>query len=214
MNSLQTANQFRRIFLAVVWLSAGALFTGCGTTPGTTPAFTTAAGSAAVTQDQAGQTRLRRGDTVTVRLDTIGQEDKGPQSIDTEIDENGEISLPLIGHIKGEGLTVGELSERIQANYVPRFYIHCNVTILTTVRFFYVGGEVRAPGRYNWSDDVTLLKAINTAGGFSDYANRTKVELARGKDKRVYDCEQLRQHPDQDVSVQPGDSIYVARSIF
>jgi protein involved in polysaccharide export with SLBB domain len=213
MNPLRAANQFGRILLAVVWLAAGALFTGCGTT-NTTPAFAPAANANAATPDQGGDTRLRRGDTVTVRLDTAGQEDKGPQSIDTEIDENGEISLPLIGRIKCEGLTVGELSERIQASYVPRFYIHCNVTILTTIRFFYVGGEVRAPGRYNWSDDVTLLKAINTAGGFSDYANRTKVELARGKDKRVYDCDQLRQHPEQDVPVQPGDSIYVARSIF
>jgi len=40
------------------------------------------------------------------------------------------------------------------------------------------------------------------------------VELVRGKNKQTFDCEDLRQHPDKDVPVQPGDSIYVARSIF
>jgi polysaccharide export outer membrane protein len=86
--------------------------------------------------------------------------------------------------------------------------------VLTTVRFFYVGGECRAPGRYNWSEDVTVLKAINTAGGFNDYANRSKVEVTRGKEKRVLDCEFLRQHPERDIPIQPGDSIYISRSIF
>jgi len=215
MKLSRTASLLRPIVLALVCLTAGALFSGCFTTTSQSPPpAANAGGPAAVAPDQGGDIRLRVGDTITVRLDTTGEDEKGPQSIDAEIDENGEISLPLVGHIKAEGLTAGELMERIQANYVPRFYIHCNVTVLTTVRFFYVGGEVRAPGRYNWSDDVTLLKAVNTAGGFSAYPNRSKVELARGRGKKVYDCEQLLQHPDKDVSIQPGDSIYVPRSIF
>ena len=81
-------------------------------------------------------------------------------------------------------------------------------------RFFYVGGEVRAPGRYNWNEDVTLLKAINTAGSFSDYANRGHVEIIRGKTKMTVNCEQLRHDPEKDVSIRPGDSIWVPRSIF
>ena len=61
---------------------------------------------------------------------------------------------------------------------------------------------------------MTLLKAINTAGGFTEYANRNKVDLLRGDKKKTFDCEELRQHPVKDIPVQPGDSVYVPRSIF
>lgn len=162
-----------------------------------------------------GESRLRGGDQLVVRLDTGGNvPGQASQSIDVVIDENGEISLPLIGRVPAAGSTPSELAERIQAGYVPRYYVRCNATVLPTIRFFYVGGEVRNPGRHNWTEDITLLKAINTAGGFTDFANRRKVEVTRGKNKHTMDAEEIRQHPDKDVTIQPGDSIYVTRSIF
>jgi len=154
---------------------------------------------------------LRSGDQIVVRLDTGGVQ---PDVFEVMIDENGEISLTLIGHIKATGLTPSELSERIQASYVPRYYVRCTATVLARDRFFYVGGEVRNPGRLPWSEDVTLMKAINTASGFTDYANRGKVEIVRGKSKQIYNCEQIRKYPDKDVPILPGDTIYVPRSIF
>jgi polysaccharide export outer membrane protein len=158
------------------------------------------------------ESRLRIGDQLQVRLETGGSGQV--QAYDVVVDENGEITLPLVGRIKAEGAAFGELGERIQAHYVPRYYVRCTATVLVTIRFFYVGGEVRAPGRFNWTDDITLLKAISSAGGFTDYAKRTKVEVTRGKQKLVYDCEDLRQNPHKDFRIQPGDSIYVPRSIF
>ncbi len=205
MEFLRGVNAARAMMLAIMGFAAGTMLVGCASSSSPSSAGFMA-------PDQGGETRLRNGDQIQIRIDT--GDIKGPQSIDAEIDENGEISLPLINHVKAEGLTPSELSERVQANYVPRFYIRCTVTVLTTVRFFYVGGECRAPGRYNWSEDVTVLKAINTAGGFNDYANRSKVEVTRGKEKRVLDCEFLRQHPERDIPIQPGDSIYISRSIF
>lgn len=159
-----------------------------------------------------GESRLRIGDQITIRVDTGG----GREAVATDcvIDEKGEISMALIGHIQAAGTTPSELAERIQASYVPRYYVRATATVLPTVRFFYVGGEVRGSGRYNWTEDITLMKAINTAGGFSDYANQGKVEITRGKEKRIFNCEQIREHPNQDVPIQPGDTIYVPRSIF
>jgi protein involved in polysaccharide export with SLBB domain len=193
-----------------LWWTAGVMalaLVGCASHSSTPAGFTS---SSATTTG--GETRLRVGDQLQVRLETVSTQ--LAQQIDTTIDENGEISLPLVGRIKAEGLTPSELAERIQANYVPRFYIRCNATVLTAIRFFYVGGEVRAPGRYNWSEDVTLLKAINTAGGFTDYANRRRVEVSRGKEKKTFNAEELRQHPEKDFAIRPGDSIYIPRSIF
>jgi polysaccharide export outer membrane protein len=198
-------------FLQVVLFSIvlGMWVTACGTVsqPSAAPAIAMKESS-----ESSSETRLRGGDQVQVRLDTgAGQ---AQQPIEVIIDENGEISLPLVGRIKAAGSTTGELGARIRTAYEPRFYIHCNATVLATTRFFYVGGEVRQPGRFPWSEDITLLKAINTAGGFTEYSNRRKVELARDKDKYVFDYEAIRQNPAKDVPIRPGDSIYVSRSVF
>jgi len=210
MNRATTMNQTDRLkqTLAAIGVLASLLVVGCGTT---NPVAKTFGGSAAT---RVAETRLRNGNQLQIRLDMESVANQPPQVIDTVIDENGEISLPLIGRIKAEGFTASELAERIQANYVPRYYVRCTATVLAATRFFYVGGEVRAPGRFNWTEDITLLKAINTAGGFTEFAGRRKVELSRGGEKLVFDYEDLRQHPSKDPAIQPGDSIYVPRSIF
>jgi polysaccharide export outer membrane protein len=158
--------------------------------------------------------RLRTGDMMSVRIDTGSAQATTPPSSDLSIDEDGNISLPLVGSIKAAGLTPSELAERIQANYVPRYYVRCNATVLVAQRFLYVGGEVRNPGRFPWSDDTTLMKAINTASGFTDYANRQKVQLTRGGKVDVYNCEDLQRNPAKDPPIRPGDTITVPRSIF
>lgn len=203
--------------LVIILLVASLSLLGCSTNDTSRVSATGAAGLTG----EGTESHLRVGDELQIRIDTgggsgsVGQiAPQTPQTLDVVIDENGEIALPLINRIKAGGSTPSEVAERIQANYVPRFYVRCNASVLVAVRFFYVGGEVRAPGRYNWNEDVTLLKAINTAGSFTDYANRGKVEIVRGKTKTAVNYEQLRRNPSQDVPIRPGDSIWVPRSIF
>src|SRR5687767_10338507 len=56
---------------------------------------------------------------------------------------------------------------------------HRTITIVTTNRFVFVGGEVRHPGRFNWTEGLTLTNAVQAAGGFTDFANRSGLELRR-----------------------------------
>jgi polysaccharide export outer membrane protein len=159
--------------------------------------------------------RLRSGDGLSIRVDAGPTQGTGTATpSDVTVNEDGEITMPLVGRIKASGLTPSELGERIEANYVPRYYVRCTATVLVAQRFFYVGGEVHNPGRFLWSEDTTLLKAINTAAGFTDYANRRKVQLARGKQQQEFDCEELQRNPSKDVQIRPGDTITVPRSIF
>ena len=196
----------KRFCHSVFLLALALTLASCGSTPPSGPRGTLPEVASPT------ESRLRVGDQIQVRIETSTTQP--PQAYDLSLDENGEIALPLINRLKAEGLTTSELAQRIQAAYVPRYYVRCSVNVLVASRFFYVGGEIRSPGRYPWTQDVTLLKAINTAGGFSDFANRARVELTRGKDKQVFDGNDLRAHPEKDVPVQPGDSIYVPRSIF
>ena len=120
----------------------------------------------------------------------------------------------VLGRGGGPNNESSELGERVQANFVPRYYVRCTATVLVAQRFFYIGGEIRNPGRFPWSEDTTLLKAISTASGFTDYANRRKVELVHGTERHVYDCENIQRNPAKDPVVRPGDTITVPRSIF
>lgn len=161
------------------------------------------------------ETRLRIGDQIQVRLETGGSTVGTAQLYDLVIDEEGRVALPLIGQVPAGGKTTSELAAIIQSRYVPQFYVRCSALVVTAARFFYVGGEVRSPGRFQWTEDITLIKAINTAGGFTDYANHSKVEVIReSAHKETYDYEELRRTPSKDVPIRPGDSIWVPRSIF
>ena len=83
-----------------------------------------------------------------------------------------------------------------------------------TERFVYVSGKVAKPGRIIWTADLTVAKAVQTAGGFSLYAEKDKVTLVR--DQTAYDlnAHPAQQNPAQDPRPMPSDSLQVPRSAF
>lgn len=212
LHSILSANRFGRLLSLVPAIAAVGLLVGCSSLGSWFGSSSSGKPKGTTSEEVA--SRLRPGDQVQVRLDTGTSQNQTPQSFDVTVDENGEIDLPLIGLIKAATLTPSELAESIHANYVPRYYVRCTATVLAAQRSFYIAGEVRAPGRFLWSDDITLMKAISTAGGFTDYANRGKVVLTHGKDRQVYNCEDLQRNPGKDPLIRPGDIITVLRSIF
>ena len=90
------------------------------------------------------------------------------------------------------------------------------ITILMqpTSRFVNVGGAVRAPARVPFTEDITLLAAINAAGGFNDFADQKRVRLMRGNEVKVYDVRQSRRDPSLDVKLRPGDRVEVPQTFF
>ena len=145
--------------------------------------------SPAMTGSPSGQTmpasevaRFHVGDTVTVTLTGL------PEEIDphTEpIKEDGTITMPDIGHVQAAGKTAGELQNEIYKLYVPKYYPHLTVTVNTGDRVYYVTGEVKQPGRQLYAGQMTVTKAITTAGDFTDFANHKKVWLIRANGQRI-----------------------------
>jgi hypothetical protein len=78
--------------------------------------------------------------------------------------------------------------------------------------WYYVSGEVRAPNRQVYVRRVTLLQAIASAGGFTDFADRTWVELtfADGS-SQIVNCIEAQDNPNLDPEVHPGDRIFAPR---
>jgi len=58
---------------------------------------------------------------------------------------------------------------------------------------------------------MTIVKAIAVAGGFTDFAKKTKVRLTRGSHTEIINVEKAISDPRYDVPIFPGDKIFVPR---
>jgi protein involved in polysaccharide export with SLBB domain len=155
--------------------------------------------------------QLRPGDSLTIALQGVPD----PSANAVQIDEQGLISLPFIGAISAAGTSTAELSQRIRETYVARkIYTAIDVSVAVTERYVYVGGEVQRPGRIVWTPDLTVAKAIQSAGGFSLYAKETAVTLVRDNAAYQIDVKLAQKNPTQDPRLVPGDSLQVPRSPF
>jgi len=161
---------------------------------------------------QFGASALRVGDVVTVTFSD------SPQPIPfqkLQISEDGMLTLPLNVRVQGVGKTPRALEQEIRGEYVPRYYRFLTVTVQTEQRAYYVGGEVKIPNRQQYLGDMTVLRAIQTAGDFTDYANRKKIELTRENGERhMIDFNKALKDPRLDLPVYPNDRIHVHKRIW
>jgi len=214
---------FVRGLFACAALVAAMIFTGCSS-PSQSQLFSDnsqpriSAGPPATRQIAASPNgapvaRFRVGDTVLVAFSG------SPTPIDPHaepIKEDGTITLPLIGAVYCVGKTAGELQNEIYTNYVPKYYVRLTVTVSSGDRVYYVGGEVGHAGIFQYVSGTTVTKAIQAAGGLSDFANHGKVWLNRasnGQRIRVNYDDALK-NPAKDPPVYPDDQINVEKRIF
>jgi polysaccharide export outer membrane protein len=159
--------------------------------------------------------RLKAGDPVVVYLRGIPGAAGGEQQLEDIIDENGSISLPYVGAIDAGGKTSTELEQAIQKTYIDQqIYKYITVNVVVPSRSYYARGEIRQPGRYPLLARVTVVQAIAAAGGFTEFANHSKVEILRGNQRIRVDVAELEKHPERDRELESGDVIIVQRSFF
>jgi protein involved in polysaccharide export with SLBB domain len=164
-----------------------------------------------------GQATLRVGDPVELRVGGVPNEEQQQVNNVYTVDANGFVNLPYINKIKADGLTPADLARSIEALYRSnKIYTNPTITILMqpTSRFVNVGGSVRNSMRVPFTEDMTLLAAINAAGGFNDFADQKRVRLLRGNQVKVYDVRQFRRDPSKDIKLQPGDRVEVPQTFF
>jgi protein involved in polysaccharide export with SLBB domain len=139
------------------------------------------------------------------------------QPYEVTINDDGTVTLLLNQTFNLAGKTHGQVELEIRKRYVPDYYKYMTVTVNWPVqtRFYYVDGEVKLPNRQTYIERTTVLKAIASAGGFTDFAKKTKVNLIR-RDGRKYivNCKKAITHPELDLEVLPGDKIFVSRRVF
>ena len=154
---------------------------------------------------------LKRGDHVTISIRGVPQ----PEDIKEVIDHRGHITLPLIGSIRIEGMLSPAAEEAIERAYIDGgFYRRIDVIIVSQEDVFFVRGEVQRPGKYPLVGDVTLLMAISSAGGYTDFANARKIKVIRGDEVKSYNANSIESRKDEDPLIHPNNIIVVDRKFF
>src|SRR5262249_23414337 len=172
---------------AVLGLLAALFLTGCSSeaerfsnmpeaTGVTGPGSGPGPGAAQRVGSQGGPEVIKVGDVLTVAITDIPN---APTPFTVKVREDCTITLLLNQTFTAAGKTAGALEREAHERYVPKFFTQMTIAITLQNGYYFVDGEVKQPNRYNYTGPVTVLKAISSAGGFTDFANRGKVKLTR-----------------------------------
>jgi len=124
-------------------------------------------------------------------------------SFELIVDNTGVISYPYLNEITIKGKTTSELETELVAGLKGRVLMNPNIAVsVVQYRSFSIGGEVKNPGNYPFEPNLTLRKAINLAGGVTEWSNGKRFTIDR---EQSVDSEDLS----LDSSVYPGDVVTV-----
>ncbi|MGI4019953.1 MAG: polysaccharide biosynthesis/export family protein [Janthinobacterium lividum] len=134
-----------------------------------------------------------------------------------QVEEDGTVALPVIGHVALAGLTRLEAARKIEDLYKKNLLkdpiidlkiINLKVTIL---------GEVRTQGNYLLLKDKTnLVDMIGQAGGLTEKANEKNIQILRGDKAHpqiiVADLNNIGTLANPELNLQNNDIIYVSQN--
>jgi len=151
-----------------------------------------------------------------LNIDVFGVEELARE---VQIDASGRLSFPLIGVVEAAGLTPGELAAAIETRLAGRFVRQPQVTVNlmeTVSQVITVDGEVKEPGLYPVIGNMTLIRAVATAGGTTQLAGLENVVVFRTVDgqryARLYNLKAIRMGNYEDPQMYANDVIVVSES--
>jgi len=154
--------------------------------------------------------RIGRGDEVEIRV--YGAPDLSQPN---KVNDEGNISMPLLGYVHLEGLTSKEAEELIarrlregeflkdpQVTVLVKQYMSDGVTLL---------GEINRPGIYPVPNSGRLLDLILAAGGLTQKAGYTAVVKRREQGDSPLTIQLAGDQPTDNIQVMPGDTITIPK---
>jgi len=156
--------------------------------------------------------KLKVGDGIQVFLRGI----PAPDVIEDIIDEEGMIALPLINDVNAADQTASQLERRIKKMYLDKdIYRNMSVNVVVPTRYYFIQGEIRAPGRFQIMSATRISQAIAGAGGYTEYASGKVLIKRNGKIfKTIRNARRLERTPDDNILLQPDDIVEVLRSMW
>ena len=130
---------------------------------------------------------------------------------------DGKISLPLLNDVQAAGMTAMQLAVVIGGG-LKKFINNPQVTVSVSEinsRRVYVTGEVTRPGSMPLLPNMTVMQALSTSGGFTQFAKIKNIYVLRvtdGKQEKLpFNYKEVLngQKPEQNQMLKPGDVIVV-----
>lgn len=127
-----------------------------------------------------------------------------------KLDEKARFFMPLIGSVEVEGLTPVQVEALLVSRLKPDYLVNPRVFVqVMNYRPYYLVGEALGTGEFPYQPNMTYLRAIALAGGFTYRAKQDYVYVIRADDP-----EQNEIKLSVEELVQPGDIIRVAERLF
>jgi polysaccharide export outer membrane protein len=129
------------------------------------------------------------------------------------VNHSGKITLPVIGNVKVSGVSLDSATAVIQDS-VSKYFNQAFVYVKLTNFEISVIGEVNRPGSYTFYDNnITLLRALSTAGDLTNLGSRKRIKILRKSDQSVLVGDVNLNKTDFITSpyyyLNPGDIVYV-----
>ncbi|MEI9477819.1 MAG: polysaccharide biosynthesis/export family protein [Deltaproteobacteria bacterium] len=150
---------------------------------------------------------------------TVYREDELYREI--RISSDGNISFPLLGEVKAEGLTPYEFQSALEEKlkkYLKKPQVTVFIKEYSTIS---VTGQVNQPGSFPLKGQLSVIEAIGLAKGFTKIAGQNSVKIMRmeknGEKKtltvKVRDISK-KGDKSKDVQLERGDIVFVPESLF
>jgi polysaccharide export outer membrane protein len=130
---------------------------------------------------------------------------------------DGKISLPLLNDVQAAGLTPAALAAQI-TDSLKKYVTNPQVTVIVTTinsQRVYLLGEVTRAGAFPMIPGMTVLQAISSGGGFTQYARTKGIYVLRNENgkqvKYLFNYKEVinGKKPEQDIVLKAGDTIVV-----
>lgn len=170
--------------------------------------------SVSVSEQSRGDYRVRQDDIVEVFVYQVNDFNRSAQ-----VDAAGNIGLPLLGAVKAAGRTTREIEADITAKLKVKYLQNPQVSVMIKDAVgmrVTVEGAVKKPGMVAIRGDMTLLRVLAEAQGFTDTADQGGVlvfrQTAQGKAVARFDANAIRAGSAADPVIFGGDTVVVDES--
>jgi polysaccharide export outer membrane protein len=134
-----------------------------------------------------------------------------------QVEEDGNVALPVIGHVPVVGLTRIEATNKIEGLYRAALLKDPIIDLKITNLKVTVLGEIKTQGNFPLIKDRTsLVEIIGEAGGLTDRANEKNIKIIRGNKNNPeimqVDLSNVSSLTDPATILHNGDIIYIAEN--
>ncbi|MBN2315643.1 MAG: polysaccharide biosynthesis/export family protein [Sedimentisphaerales bacterium] len=143
------------------------------------------------------------------------------------ISDNGTITLPIVGQLSVNNMTLSEIEALVIDAYYPKYVVHRPMVVCEIMKYqreservFTVMGLVKSPNAFPYPPDVqyNLMESLAYAGGLDMVADPRFVKVYRQDNSgeimsATFSIDSKSFQDAYAVAIKPGDVIYVDHTL-